>query len=258
MHNLFLKTLSTLEAAFVTLEGQVEKPQKRPFMDSFVFRYREQSAHQAVVQKLARIVSGLHAARILLEKGFVQELGILQRMLDELKEDVTFICYGILDGKLTELHKRYLAAFYQEEFDNPHDPISSSQNRPMIPRRKIRAYIAKRESPQLDPIRGIKLSKLMSNAYSGFVHGASPHIMDIYGGNPARFHISGMLGTPKVATHESDLWNYFYRGILSFIFTATAFGNEKLAQELSSYCDHFEQQSGTSYGSRAREETSTN
>ena len=41
-----------------------------------------------------------------------------------------------------DLHQRYLSAFYKEEFDKP-DAVSSTQKRPMIPRRKIRAYVRK-------------------------------------------------------------------------------------------------------------------
>ena len=254
--HLFQQALRVLEAAFATLEEQVEKPQQTPFMDGFVFRYQEKSVHQALIQKLARIVTGLHAARILLEKGFVQELCVLQRMLDELQEDVTFLSYGIIFGELTGLHKKYLTAFYEEDFDNPHDPVTSANKRVMIPRKKIRAYIVRMDkSANRNPSRGVEVSKFLQKAYSGFVHAASPHIMDMYGGNPPRFQVSGMRGTPKIVAHSSDLWNYFFRGILAFLFSAKAFGNDRLVGKLLSYRDQFEEQSSTSYGVMAREET---
>ena len=40
--------------------------------------------------------------------------------------------------------------------------------------------------------------------YSGYVHAASPHIMEMYGGNPARFHVRGMHGTPRQDEHRDD------------------------------------------------------
>ncbi len=79
MEKLIQHTLNVLESAFRILEQQVPKPIQVPFRNSFVFRYKEQSIHQALIQKLARVVSGLHAAKCLLEKGFVQEQGILHR-----------------------------------------------------------------------------------------------------------------------------------------------------------------------------------
>lgn len=56
--------------------------------DSFVFRYEEKTLLQALIQKLARMVSGLHAARLLCDNGFLQEQRALQRMLDEFHEDL--------------------------------------------------------------------------------------------------------------------------------------------------------------------------
>ncbi len=255
MDELFQHTLSVMESAFEILERQVPKPRAMPFKDGFVFRYNEQSIHQALIQKLARVVSGLHAARYLLKKGFAQEQGALQRMLDEFQEDIIFLVYGLTIDEITDLHKKYLSFFYEEEFDMPESPVESSQKRGMIPRKKIRAYIARIEGSKLSPSDGVELSRTISKAYSGFVHGASPHIMDMYGGNPPRFHISGMLGTPKIKEHREDLWNYYYRGILSFILVAKAFGNEKLVRSLFKYRDEFESQSGTNYGQLAREKT---
>lgn len=233
-----------------TLKGMmncVPPPRFANFGEGFVFRYVEQTIHQAIIQKLARIISGLHAARILLDHGFVQELGALQRMLDEFQEDITFLSYAVIYDDFTELHQRYLDAFYEEEFDKPEDPVASTQKRPMIPRKKVRAYLVRVERANLDPSKGIELSKTISNSYSGFIHGASPHIMDMYGGNPPKFHVTSMLGTPRIEEHTDDIWNYFLRGIIAFGFAAKAFGEEKLFNEIREYRDYFTKESGKDY-----------
>lgn len=255
MDQLFQDTLRVMKATFEVLEKRVPKPQRKPFKDRFVFRYIEQSAHQAMIQKLARVVSGLHAAQILLEHGFVQEQAALQRTLGEFQEDIIFLVYGLTIDKLTDLHQQYLAAFYEEEFDSPEDPIGSTQKRPIVSRKKIQAYIARLEEKALDPSSGVALSRTLSKTYSGFIHGASPHIMDMYVGNPPRFHVSGMLGTFRLELHRVDLWNYFYRGILAFAFAAKAFGDEALFASIFCYRDEFERRSGTNYGASSRTET---
>src|SRR4029077_12502617 len=126
---------------FRALEKQVPPPRSMPFKDGFVYRYAEQTAQQALIQKLARLVSGLHAARLLLDQGFVQEEAVLARTLDDFQEDILFLTPGLTVDKLSDLHQRYLSVFYEEEFDKP-DAVSSTQKRPMIPRKKIRAYVA--------------------------------------------------------------------------------------------------------------------
>jgi hypothetical protein len=86
----------------------------------------------AIVQKCARLISGLNASLVLLRAGYVQELGAVFRMLDEFNEDILFLCQAIRDGQLTKLHDDYLDFFYQEEFDNPDNAFLSTQNRPTM------------------------------------------------------------------------------------------------------------------------------
>lgn len=246
MNHLYLEALEKMEESLRVFESRVPPPKLIPIGGHLSFRYTEKTIPQAIVQKLARLISGLRAALLLLTHGFVQEHGSLQRMIDEFREDVTFLSLGIIYGN-TDLHTRYLEAFYQEEFDKPGDPVNSSQDRPMIPRKKIHAYIATCEAAAMETTQSILSSRTISKAYSGFVHGASPHIMEMYGGCPARFHVRGLLGTPRVEEHERDMWNYFYRGILAFGFAAKAFGTRDLFESILQYRDHFESPSGRGY-----------
>ena len=240
---LYVETLHNMESTLHALEQRVPPPQLRPFKNGFVYRYAERTIHQALIQKLARVISGLHAARILLEHGFVQEQAALQRMLDEFQEDIEFLACAVIFEDMTDLHREYLSAFWEEEFDKE-NPLESTQRRPMLPRKKIRAYLARLEgSIGADRSRGVELSRTLSKAYSGFVHGASPQIMDMYGGDPPRFHVSGMLGTARVEEYADDLWNYFYRGIIAFVFAATAFGDDALSDRIRRYRDDFERRS---------------
>ncbi len=79
---------------------------------------------------------------------------------------------------------------------------------------------------------------------SGFVHGAYPHIMELYGGKPPHFHLKGMLGTP---IHESWIMqarHYYYRGIQALMLLSQAFQNETLATELMDLRKRFEKKTG--------------
>lgn len=245
--SLYVSALRNMSATVHELARHVPQPQRVPFADSFAFRYVEKTVHQAIVQKLARYVTTLRGACLLFDHGFVQEQASLQRMLDEIQEDITFLTLGLIFGDLTPLHEKYLAAFYEEEFD-PITGKPGTQDRPMIPRKKIRAYIASMEGAATNPSRGIEVTRQVSKTYSGYVHAASPQIMDMYGGSPPQFHLSGMKGTHRHDEHREDLWNYFYRGILAFSFAAKAFGADTLFANISSFAKSFAQQGGHKYG----------
>jgi hypothetical protein len=207
-------------------------------------RYKEKTIQQAVVLKLARLVSNLNAAQLLLNNGYVQEQGALQRMIDEGDEDITFLTLAIMSNDVTELHMQYLAAFWQEEFDQP-TALESTQKRPSIPRKKINAWIARHPFSGIDESTGVALTNTIHKTYSGYVHGAAPHIMDLYGGTPPRFHMKGMLGTPRHEEHADDLLNYYYRAIAAFGLAAKAFGDEALFAKIYAYSRDFASRTGT-------------
>lgn len=71
MSTLYEQALAHMERTVHMLAKRVPQPQRVPYKDSFVYRHVEKELHQALVQKLARLVSGLHAAQLLMEHGFV-------------------------------------------------------------------------------------------------------------------------------------------------------------------------------------------
>ncbi len=244
MIDLYLETLPVLQRAFHLLESRIEKPAFVKRGSYHVFRYENKTIQAAVIQKLARLISGLQASLLLLQGGFVQELGVIFRTLDEFREDIFFLCQAIQTGNLSKLHQEYLTLFYQEEFDVPDNPFLSEQNRPTIPRKKIQAALANLPESETNPSDAKELNRTLSQAFSGYVHGSSGHIMEMYGGNPPRYYLAGMLDTPRIASCAENLSDYFYRGLLSVMLVALSFGEQKLLQNLYTFRNYFEEKSG--------------
>jgi hypothetical protein len=249
MDSVFVEALQVMERAFRRLELQVPPPIKQEFGDSFAIRYAEQTAEQAILQKCARVVSTLAAARVLLANGFVQEQGLLQRVLDELGDDVLLLASAPHVGPPEALYFQFLTAFWAEEHSDPEDVVGTSQARNLVPRRKIHAYVS-RLSGTDNPSRDLDVSQTISRAYSGYVHGASPHIMDMCIGSPPRFMLFGMSGTHRISEHTYDIWNYYYRALLTLALAAKKFGDAVLVEQLYDYMDVFERKTGRVGGVR--------
>jgi hypothetical protein len=230
-----------MEAAFRRLERLVPPPIWQEVHGHGTWRYQEKTLHQAIIQKLARQISGLHAADALLLAGCVQEMYALQRILDEIGEDILFLSLAAMSETLSDKHRRYLSAFWAEEFDDP-DPVKSTQKRATIPRKAIRSYIAT-AFPMSNPFAWHASSNTVHKTFSGYVHAASPQIMDMVGGSTERspqFHVRGMLGTPRVNEGILSIWNYFLRGIMSLAMAAQAFEDQELANALYGAMEKFE------------------
>lgn len=235
------KILLNMEQSLLHFQAYVPAPEIVPFRDSFVYRYTEKSIEQAIIQKLARIVSALCASKQLFSTGLFQELGAIQRILDELNEDTAFLCLAVVDGTTSDLHTKYLDDFYLEEFD-AENLSAPSPKRSMLPRKKIRAYLANHETTSVPNSRAVLLFEKISKTYSGFVHAASPHVMDMFDGS--KFLVGGMRGTHRERECADDLWNYFYRSMLTFALTAKAFGDVDHFECIRDFAKNFEQISG--------------
>ncbi|WP_128615537.1 hypothetical protein [Pseudomonas sp. HMWF006] len=244
----YAQALNHMERIVNVLSMRVPAPKRVQFRGSFVYRHVEKTIHQALVQKLARMVSSLHAARLLLEAGFVQEQASLQRILDEITEDISFLVFSITSGESTPAHEKYLEYFFQEEFD-PSEQSVSSTDRGMVSRKKIRAYLDRCVNGAKGSSKHLDISRTVSKAYSGYVHAASPQIMDMYGGVSCGFFMRGMRGTIRQAEHRADFWNYMYRGIMACCLTAQAFDDDELFVSIREFEASFREATSTDYQS---------
>ena len=237
--------LELMDRTFRDFErGMPGKPEFVQLSFGPAYRFKEKDIYQAMIQKLARALSSVRAAQLLLRNGFVQEQAILHRTIDETNEDIMFLVYAVTNDSIIELHERFLEAFWEEEIDESGTIIDSEQKRPMIPRKKIHAYLARIKGLDIDPSTHQEVIRTISKGYSGFVHGASPHIMDMYGGNPPHFHTNGMLGTSRMEEHADDLWNYVYRSFISHIAVGKAIGAEKHVEILTKHLNEIERSVG--------------
>lgn len=249
MYRLYREMLDVMDAAFQDFVAALPKAVRVEHGPGWVYRFKDRDIHHAVVLKLALVQSTLRAALVLLEHGYTMQQAMLQRVIDEANEDILFLVYAVTNDAVTPLHQRYLDAFWAEEFGDANDITGTHQSRDMVPRQKIRAYLAKIEGKDLDPSRAVKVTKVLSKTYSGFIHGASIHIMEMYGGEPPHFYTRGMLNTPRIGEYTNDLWNYMYRGFLSHAFVAKLFGAQEHFDRLAKHAQRFEAAMGKQYES---------
>ncbi|MDC9826025.1 hypothetical protein PRN20_19995 [Devosia sp. ZB163] len=222
---------------FPILEATVPAPRATTLRRQRTFRYLERSLQQAIVVKLARLVTGVQATWHLLVGGFSQEAGAIQRILDQLDSDISFLSGPLIGGKREPIHDRYLKEFFQEEFDGA-DPVVSRLARDRVPRAKIRAYNVRTFSdPDDNTQRILDVLAFVEGAYSGFIHSAGAHAMDTFDATSGRFLIQGMHGTPFLDDSFVDFRNYLHRSLVAMATAAIALRQRKLFEHLKERSD---------------------
>lgn len=237
--------LSEMEEHFHSLHTVIEKPEYIKISNRNVFRYKNKTVNISMIQLMARIISGLSSANLLIENGLTQECNVLYRTLDEFQENITFLSKALLDNNITPLHQKYLDNFFEEEFDNVDSAFHSTQKRDLIPRDKIRAFIANIDENPVNPSDTQKNLETIDKFYSGFVHGTSTHIMDMYSDNPSKYLVRGLSEeSPSVTVAQRDFEEYLYRSIFSMLTIALSFNETEVYEKISSLRYEFESQTG--------------
>ena len=247
----FRATIVVCDRAFRALEETVPGPIRKSVNGDFVLRYEEKTPRVVVIQKLSRISTGLKASRALLDLGLYHEVGAAFRMLDEFGEDVQFMCFAMHNLCTPETQKAFVDEFFQEEFDSA--DVLQSTKRHRVPRKKIRAEIARVHSEALNPSDAQAIARTVQNVQSGYVHGPSVHILDMCGGDPPRYYLNGMRGTRRQDTFENTAREYFDRALGAFALAACAFGLTMLAADLRQFqeCEYGKAPTENGYLNRA-------
>lgn len=233
-HQMFEITFPALVQAFMKIEKSVPPPQLEETKTGTRHRFVEKLPQQAIVAKLARSVSGIRSVWLLLNGGMTQEAAALQRTLDEIGADVMFLTGPLTIGEKTPDHDRFLDEFFQEEFEDGLTPLDSPQKRNRVPRKKIRAYNARTFTAGNDSHTASTVVATIDDLYSGFIHAAGVHVLDMYGGDPPRFQIEGLSGTSRADEAIADFRNYLHRGLVDMAFGAKAVGLDVLFDSLRS------------------------
>jgi hypothetical protein len=215
LRQLLEETVSGLDECVQALSSSFEAPVWVTVAGRPAYRHGEQTDLLLSFLKAVRIASAHNAAMILMRAGFVQEIYALCRMIDEAGEDITFMATPLGDSGASEDQRRFIEEFFQEEFDDPDDLVASARSRDRVSRTRIHAAVSKLTGEGGNPSREQAVARTLYRAFSGFVHGAYVHIMELYVGNPPRFHTRGMLGTPRIRECEENHVSYLCRALLA-------------------------------------------
>jgi len=178
--------IDTIEAAVQKLQGRFRPPAMVEVANGVpMFRHEQYDDLLMSQLKCVRCMSLLRAGMLLLLNGFYQEVGVLCRCLSESVEDVMFLATPLgEDGRPSKAQAQLVTEFFQEEFEDPSKPLGSQNKRVRVSRDDVLAGIARIDGNPLNPSDGKALTRGLHLGYSGYVHGAYPHLMELFGAPP--------------------------------------------------------------------------
>lgn len=211
-----LSTLGDLEeiadkvsTLFEQLSVHVPGPIAVSHEDGKKLQYAEKSNEQLILLKCARQISSFYAMIILLGHGFLQDQGAIQRILDEIHDDILYIFLGMKVGPWTPHHDVYVKAFWSD----------IDEKIPRTSREKIISYISQHASAgDVDAMR--QSSRSIHRAYSSYVHANAIASAELFNFGAKAYDLKGSTSPSLRLSHERDAWNYAYRLVTSINFAA--------------------------------------
>lgn len=240
---IFISCVHRLSVSIKAIEdGLVPTPELIDVSGQKQHRYAKNTVYHIAFLKGVRVVSGLNACLFLLQGGFIQESMVIIRTIDDFLHEMVFILEKAETGQLDDHQNKFKEDFFREEFKNPNNPLLNETRRETVPKKKIWASAARQMGSYLNPSDLQKMFQVNNDALSGYIHGAYPHIMEMYGGRPPKFHVTGMKAAPRVRMCISQIELYTHRAIMVFEGFAKTLGSQELLEYLHETREYFEKQ----------------
>ncbi|MBU0680740.1 MAG: hypothetical protein KKD73_04890 [Proteobacteria bacterium] len=243
--------LSDLGDIYYEMATKIEAPVFADVGGYYAWRFKNLSESLACYLKGIKIVSTLNASMVLLRAGFTQEIGALCRMIDDYCNEIFFLVMPQDGDKFSKEQIQFLDDFFKEEFDKPKNPLGSTQKRVNVPIRKIHATFGKLAKEELNPSDAQEILRTTHQAFSGYVHGAYPHIMEMFDGPHP--HLNGMSGTPRIDEWRGQLIGYVYRALMMSTFVARKLGLNEMETRARELLEKFEMDTGSKSAKTASE-----
>lgn len=193
------------------------------------FRHREGDERIFVVLRCVRITSAVYSCLILLRHGFIQETGVLIRTIIEFTHDIDFVVDGLVHKEHVLGVKERMKTFFEDDYHTENEWMKETSKALTTPRKKIYAASARLFGGS-NLFRDRQISKTLEDAYSGYVHGNYPHIMELYDGDHKQFQTTGIIS--RVPEWLELLAHSVHPVLNVFAAVAIAFGMPSLEKAL--------------------------
>jgi hypothetical protein len=161
-----------------------------PTGHTFRWEFRERTPLVLLVAKAVRMASGLRAAMLLAEAGFVTEAAALLRMVSDYATEAFAVAEGELRGKPTKAQLDFVDQFFQRTTEP--DEASNAEKKRYVGREELmKAHVRLSNDAGLDGEETRALLRLLNGIQDSYVHGAYSTAMELYHGGRQEFMLHG-------------------------------------------------------------------
>jgi hypothetical protein len=179
-------------------------------------------------------VSGIRAALLLADAGYVAECGTILRTVSDFASEVFSICEGSRSGRQTEAQKDFLRQYFTPIASDP-DAYDEQEKERFVTRDKLLTAhyrVAAETKGGTDPARLRKVLRFLAQGYDKYVHGAYITSMELYDGATAKFLVRGITLEEHKEIYKRAVASKLHEALASLVPVAVGMNMPSLAKEI--------------------------
>lgn len=162
----------------------------------------EQTPIILMITKAVRITSGIRAALLLADEGFVTESACLLRIVSDLATEISAVAEGVLRGQMSAAQEEFVAQFFAPIPRTPEERLAQGKKRYVSREKLLKAEVRLASDAGLNGEYFRDLKRTLNSNYDAYVHGAYETAMELYHGGRHEFMLQG---------HESNQHRFVCR-----------------------------------------------
>lgn len=202
-------------------------PKMIPVGDNYLrLEFRQHLPHSVMVGKLVRAVSGIRAAQLLAENGYITESGSVLRMVSDFCTEVNAIGRALhRGGELPKAVAQFIDQYFQPKALTPEEYEKSERVRYVGREALMKGDLHAAANAGVDGEKMRQVHRYLNMAYDAYVHGAYETAMELC---EPRSGVFVMRGHPDPATrylHEEAVVMKLHEVVTAIEITAGVTAN---------------------------------
>jgi hypothetical protein len=199
----------------------------------FRWEFRERSPYVVLLVKSVRMISGIKAALLLADEGFVTESPCLLRIVSDLATEIMAIAEGLLSGELTSSQQKFVDQFFEITPDTPEEYERMEKQRYVSRNDLLKSYARLVNKASQDAERMLKLKRFLNKGYDGYVHGAYLTGTELYHGGMQSFITGGINYQERLRIAKIAVSGKLHEVIVALELIALVTENKSLKDDIS-------------------------
>ncbi len=196
------------------------------------WEFPQASASALQVAKSVRMVSGIRAALLLADNGFVMESASILRMVSDFSVEITAVGEGLQRGHLTKAQKTFVDQFFEppartrEEYETQEKQFYVSRAD------LLKSEVRLANDASVDGERLLSLRRFVNKGYDSYVHGAYLTAMELYHGGTKEFEVAGTAWQRTRCVAKTAVAGKLHEVLVALEYMAALAGNSEVHAEV--------------------------